>query len=356
MARGLVLACVVVLLASGVRHPNARQGDGVARGVQTLTSVGGLPPEVVGVYRDASVFQQVLSGHYLVFDRRAHAVYGVDAGKTTTWKLVDIGEEPGRVLDPSAFDSEPGGSFVVADAPGGRERIQVFSVSGRRLGGFTLPGRSAPRITLDNIVLSGAGSLQYTGASLLMSQPETGALMTEFGLGGTPTRSIGALRRTGHEADVDLHLALNTGLPVVNPRGGFYFIFQAGLPVFRKYDRDGRLLFERHIEGIELDQAIAALPTVWPRRPGDGRDRDLPLVTPMVRAAAADSHGNLWIALVRPYTYVFDADGNKMRVVQFKGAGLISPSSLFFTASGRLLATPGCYEFAAASSARTPGP
>lgn len=323
--------------------------------VEVLSSVGGLPPEIVGVYRDAAAFQQVSSGQYLVFDRRAHAVYGVDAGKTTTWKLVDIGQEPGRVLDPSAFDAEPGGSFVVADAPGGRERIQVFSVGGRRLGGFTLPGRSAPRITLDNIVLSGAGSLQYTGTSLLMSQPETGALVTEFGLGGTPTRSIGTLRRTGHEADADLHLALNAGLAVVNPRGGFYFVFQAGIPLFRKYDRDGRLLFERHIEGTELDQAIAALPTIWPRRPGDGRDRDLPLVTPMVRAAAADALGDLWIALVQPYTYVFDAEGNKARIVQFKGAGLLSPSSLFFTASGRLLVTPGCYEFApGAAAARQP--
>jgi len=319
--------------------------------VEVLTSVGGLPPELVGVYRDPAGFQQVLSGQYLVFDRRAHAVFGVDAAKTTTWKLVDIGEEPGRVLDPSAFDAEPGGSFAVADAPGGRERVQVFTVSGRQLGGFTLPGRLAPRITLDNIVLSGAGSLQYTGTSLLMSQPETGALVTEFGLGGRPTRSIGALRRTGHEADRDLHLALNAGLPIVNPRGGFYYVFQAGVPMFRKYDREGRLLFERHIEGIELDQAIAALPTVWPQRPGQGRERDLPLVNPMVRAAAADAQGNLWIALVQPYTYVFDADGNKARVVQFRGAGPVSPSSLFFTASGRLLVTPGCYEFAATGPA-----
>jgi hypothetical protein len=314
--------------------------------VETLASVGGLPPEIVGVYRDPAVFQQVSSGQYLVFDRRAHAVYGVDAAKTTTWKLVDIGQEPGRVLDPLAFDAEPGGSFVVADAPGGRERVQVFTVSGRQLGGFTLPGRSAPRITLDNIVLSGAGSLQYTGTSLLMSQPETGSLLTEFGLGGTPTRSIGALRRTGHEADPDLHLALNAGLPIVNPLGGFYYVFQAGVPMFRKYDQEGRLLFERHIEGIELDRAIAALPTVWPRRPGQGRDRDLPLVVPMVRAAAADAAGNLWVALVQPYTYVYDADGNKARVVQFRGAGVISPSSLFFSASGRLLVAPGCYEFA----------
>jgi hypothetical protein len=195
-------------------------------------------------------------------------------------------------------------------------------------------------------VLSGVGSLQYTGASLLMSQPETGSLMTEFGLGGTPTRSIGALRRTGHEADLDLHLALNAGLPIVNPRGGFYYVFQAGIPMFRKYDREGRLLFERHIEGIELDGTIAALPTVWPRRPGEGRNRDLPLVVPMVRAAAADAAGNLWITLVQPYTYVYDADGNKARVVQFRGAGVISPSSLFFSASGRLLVAPGCYEFA----------
>jgi len=254
--------------------------------VVVLTSVGGLPPEIVGVYREPAVFQQVSSGQYLVFDRRAHAVFGVDAGKTTTWKLVDIGEEPGRVLDPSAFDAEPGGSFVVADAPGGRERIQVFTSSGRRLGGFTLPGRSAPRITLDNIVLSGIGSLQYTGTSLLMSQPETGSLMTEFGLGGTPTRSIGVLRPTAHETDADVHLALNAGLPLVNPRGGYYYVFQAGIPMFRKYDREGRLLFERHIEGVELDRAIAALPTVWPRRPGEGRDRDLPLVAPMVRAGS----------------------------------------------------------------------
>ena len=314
--------------------------------VEVLSSIGGLPPEIVGVYREAAVFQQVSSGQYLVFDRRAHAVFGVDAGKTTTWKLVDIGQEPGRVLDPSAFDAEPGGSFVVADAPGGRERVQVFTSSGRQLGGFTLPGRSAPRITLDNVVLSGTGSLQYTGTSLLMSQPETGALMTEFALGGTPTRSIGVLRRTGHEADEDLHLALNAGLPIVNPRGGFYYVFQAGIPMFRKYDGQGRLLFERHIEGLELDPSIAALPTVWPRRPGGGRERDVPLVTPMVRAAAADAQGNLWIALVQPYTYVYDADGNKVRVVQFKGAGVVSPSSLFFTAAGRLLVTPGCFEFA----------
>ena len=347
MANRLIVASAAAILAAASAAPVTSGAGTSAPAAEVLSSIGGLPPEIVGVYRDAAAFQQVSSGQYLVFDRRAHAVFGVDAGKTTTWKLVDIGQEPGRVLDPSAFDAEPGGSFVVADAPGGWERVQVFAPGGRQLGGFTLPGRPAPRITFDNIVLSGTGSLQYTGTSLLMSQPETGALITEFGLGGTPTRSIGALRRTGHEADEDLHLALNAGLPLVNPRGGFYYVFQAGVPMFRKYDGQGRLIFERHVEGVELDRSIAALPTVWPRRPGGARERELPLVTPMVRAAAADAQGNLWIALVQPYTYVYDPDGDKARVVQFKGAGVLAPSSLFFTASGRLLVTPGCFEFAA---------
>jgi len=318
--------------------------------VEVISSVGGLPPDIVGVYREPAAFQQVTSGQYLVFDRRAHAVYGVDAAKTTTWKLVEIGEEAGRLLDPVAFDSEPGGSFVVADAPGGRERIQVFSVTGRRLGGFTLPGRSEVRITLGSVVLSGIGSLQYTGTSLLMSQPETGSLMTEFGLAGTPTRSIGALRPTGHEQDPDLHLAMNAGLPLIEPAGGFYFVFQSGVPMFRKYDRQGRLLFERHIEGIELDPLMAALPTMWPRRPDEGARRDLPLVTPAVRTAAVDPAGNLWIAFVQPYAYVYDGDGNKTRVVQFRGAGIIAPASLFFTAANRVIVAPGCYEFRTAGA------
>jgi hypothetical protein len=178
-----------------------------------------------------------------------------------------------------------------------------------------------------------------------MSQPETGSLMTEFGLAGTPTRSIGALRQTGHEQDPDLHLAMNAGLPLIDPTGGFFFVFQAGVPMFRKYDRPGRLLFERHIEGIELDPLIAALPTVWPRRPDEGARRDLPLVTPAVRTAAVDSAGNLWIALVQPYTYVYDGDGIRTRVVQFRGAGTVAPASLFFTAANRVIVAPGCYEF-----------
>jgi hypothetical protein len=42
---------------------------------------------------------------------------------------------------------------------------------------------------------------------------------------------------------------------------------------------------------------------------------------------------------------VYDAQGDKVRTLQFRAAGIISPTSLSFTRSGRLLTTPGCYEF-----------
>ena len=77
---------------------------------------------------------------------------------------MNIGGEPGRIIDPTAFAVAPDGTFVVADAPGQPERIQIFTPAGFRIGGFVLTGRSRPRVMIDNIVLSGIGSLQYTGA------------------------------------------------------------------------------------------------------------------------------------------------------------------------------------------------
>jgi len=192
-------------------------------------------------------------------------------------------------------------------------------------------------------VLSGIGSLQYTGTSILMSQPETGALITEYELSGGVHRTIGRLRRTAHEEDAELHLALNSGIPLVDPAGGFFFVFQTGEPVFQKYDAAGQLVFERRVQGREIDALVAGLPATWPRRQtGAG---ELPLVTPTIRTAAVDRDGQLWIAFTVPYTYVFDRDGDKVRTVQFRGAGIMTPSSFFFTTNNKILVTPGLYEF-----------
>ena len=311
--------------------------------VDVLRSTGALPAHIAGAFLNPLAFQQTDDGRFFVFDRRAHAVYAIadDAAR----KVIEVGQEKGRVLDPTAFDIDPSdGSFVVADAPGGRQRIQIFTSSGSQLGGFTLPGRQVPRVTFGNVVLNGIGSLQFTGRTVILNQPETGSLATELAFNGSPVRAFGQLRATGHEADRDLHLAFNSGLPLVDPTGGFYFVFQAGVPVFRKYDGRGTLLFERHIEGPEVDEYLRTLPTSWPRQRSETGDV-IPLVPPAVTTAGVDRGGRLWVSLVGSVTYVYDTVGDKIRVVQFKGANTLTPTSLFFSKTGRVLVTPGCYIF-----------
>ena len=311
--------------------------------VEILQSVGGLPPHVAGAFEEPLNFQQGPDGTYYVFDRRAHTVHSVERARTTSRKMVEIGQEPGRILQPTAFALGPDGTFVVADVARNRQRVQRFSAGGQRLSGFDLPGQPAALIVLGAIMLNGVGSIQHGGDALLISHPESGALFTEYTFSGFATRSLGRLRPTGFEADRQLHVAMNAGLPLVDPTGGYYYVFVTGRPMFRKYDAQGTLLFERHIEGRELDPFLDAQPTVWPTR--RVQDREVPLVNPAIRTAAVDRLGRLWISLAVPFTYVYDPTGDKVRTLQFRGAGVISPTSLFFTAAGRLLVTPGCYEF-----------
>ena len=134
-------------------------------------------------------------------------------------------------------------------------------------------------MVVDNLVLNGAGSVQFAGTRLLLSHPESGVLVTAYTPVGYPTRTFGRLRPTGFEADRELHLAHNAGVPLTDPTGGFYFVFLTGRPLFRKYDGGGTLVFERHIEGVEMDSLLDTQPTVWPRRRVD--DREVPFVTPV---------------------------------------------------------------------------
>ena len=318
-------------------HPDA------ALRVEILRSTGGLPPHIVGTYEDAINFQQDASGTYFVFDRRGHTVHTVDANKTMTRKLLEIGQEDGRVIQPTGFDIASDGRFVVADVPRAQQRVQTFDRTGQLRTGFFLPGAPAARVIFGTLMLNGAGSVQHAGETLLISHPEGGALFTEYSPGGVAQRSIGRLRATGFEDDRDVHIAMNAGLPLVDPTGGFYFVFITGKPILRKYSAKGTLVFERHIEGREIDVVLENQPTQWPRR--RVQDREVPLVTPVVRAARVSPSGELWVSLGVPYTYVYSTDGDKIRTVQFSAAGITSPTSLFFSRSGRLLVTPGCYEF-----------
>jgi hypothetical protein len=327
----------VVLLAA----PLAAGQRPAREAVEILDAVGGLPAHIAGRFSDPVAFARTAGGESIVLDRRRHTVYGIDRDQRRVRTIIEVGGETGKVLQPAALSLAPGDLFAIADAPGGLERIQYFSLEGHGIGGFYLPTRVAPRLVVGSLVMNGVGSLQFTGETFLINRPETGTLIDELDNQGHVVRRVGTLRPTGHEADRDVHVALNIAVPLRDPQGGYYVVFRAGLPMFRKYDAAGELVFERHIEGVELDAGIRGLPNEWPRRePGH-----FPLVSPLVRTAAVDPEGRLWISLMEPYTYVYDQRGDKVRTVQFRGARVVAANSLFFAGRDRLLITPGCYEF-----------
>jgi hypothetical protein len=308
--------------------------------IEERRSSGSLPAHLAASFEEIAGCRLSPAGEYLIFDRRAHAVYTVAKGADVARRIVQIGSETGRIIRPTAFDSADDGSFVVADAPGDSQRVQFFSPTGSTLGGFTMPGRGVPQISLGELMLSGLGTLEYTGQTVLISQPELGSLVVEYLPTGTPLRTFGDLRSTGQEQDSQVHAALNLGVTVTIPKGGYYFVFLSGVPMFRKYDGAGKLVFERHIEGLEVDPYIQKIPTTWPRRRGE-----IPIVPATVRTAAVDREGNLWISMAAPVTYVYDPFGDKRHTIQFRAAGIIGPTSFFFTRDRNVLVTPGCYIF-----------
>jgi hypothetical protein len=311
--------------------------------VDVLSPIASLPTRLVATFQTPQAFAETTTGEQLVLDAGAHALYAVDPTRTRSRRIVQVGAEPGRILQPHAFALGPNDIVAIADSPGPFDRVQYFGSDGLYINGFYVPNRGGTRLSVGSVVLNGIGSLQFTGRTFLFNTPESGALITEVGLDGVPLRTIGLPRATGQPENPALDAVLNVGMPLVDPTGGFYFVFQTGVPMFRKYDASGRLLFERHIEGIELDDAVGALPTVWPARPEAEGVR--PFAPSLVRTASVDRSGRLWVALTVPYTYVYDGQGDKVRTVQFQGTGVLTPTSLYFAKGDRVLVTPGCYEF-----------
>jgi hypothetical protein len=209
--------------------------------VEVLTPARSLSAELAAQVPQPIGFVRADSGPYLILDRHAHTLFRMDPAWTAVRKLVEVGFGQGSLIEPGALAVNAGDVIAVADAPGGKHRIQFFTANGDVLGGFFVPATVSARLVSDRLVLNGVGSMQFKGTSFLINHPEAGGLIQELDMQGRIVRQIGELRATGYESDRALHLAFNTGLPLVDPAGGFFFVFQAGVPAFRKYDAAGTL-------------------------------------------------------------------------------------------------------------------
>ena len=175
IVRGLTaMAAAAAALAASAGNPGA---------VETLRSVAAVPPHIVGALAEPAAFAAIPNGELVVFDRRGHTLVAVDREMRAARPIVQIGGEPGRILQPFGFDVDSQGLLIVGDAPDRQERIQVFTATGSRLAGFWLPHRDEPRIQFEGIALNGVSSLHATPRqTVLLSMPHTGALFAEYRL------------------------------------------------------------------------------------------------------------------------------------------------------------------------------
>jgi hypothetical protein len=311
------------------------------RTVEVFEPVHAVAAHVVHSFEQPSIFVQTREGHYLVLDHRAHTVHRLAAGATVARPMLGIGPEPGRVLRPTTMALGDNDVLAVLDGPGRYQRVQFFTTDGRLIGGYFLPDSAPAGLVAAGQTIGSTGMLALDGSSVWINVPAWGALMSALDISGSAVRHVGQLRPTGFESNRALHEALNAGIPVVDPQGGLYFVFQAGVPVLRRYDAKGTLVFERHIEGVEVDPIIQRLPNTWLAR----EDGSRPLPAPVVRTAALDRRGDLWVLLQTGHVYVYDRSGEKRRVLAFAVPGGTIPVSLSFTSNGRVLVGPGGYEF-----------
>ena len=120
-------------------------------------------------------------------------------------------------------------------------------------------------MTIGNLMLNGAGSIQHTGSTLLISHPESGSLFTEYLRAATRSAASAAAAYRIRGRSTAAHRD-ERRLPLVDPTGGSSTSSSRALRSSARYDSTGTLIFERHIEGRELDDYLAVQPKRWPRR------------------------------------------------------------------------------------------
>lgn len=242
-----------------------------------------------------------------------------------------IGSGPGRLFHPGYLDVGGDGTVFVED--GGNERIVKFDQSGHYTGEFR--------------VNAFQGMAVDTQDHLYLGQPEEGSLITVYSSAGTRLRSFGQLKKYSeiygesfHDKDSSYNVALNR-VRLATDKDGYLYVSFMITPLIQKYAPDGTLMFERRLEGPEIDRLMDA---IQKRRyiatKSDGVDVRIIALDPVIDPA----NGNIMVPLVDGSIYVTDREGNKVSLLRpawaNRGDGTFRPFVAGLGANGEFMATP----------------
>lgn len=297
------------------------------------------PPNTSGVIYE-QVFKNIpftaydlasYHGKYFLTDIDGNRILIVNERMELERDFGRIGSGPGRLFHPGYLDVGPDGTVFVEDS--GNERIVKFDQGGNYLGELRLPAHLGLAVGAQN--------------ELYLGDPYEGHLVSVYSSSGQKLRSFGQLKKYSDvygpafsDKDAPYTIAFNRVRLSTDKEGNVYVSFML-TPLIQKYRPDGTLLFERRLEGSEIDQLMDAIQkTKYISTRGDGADARIVALDPVIDPA----NGNLMVPLVDGSIYVADREGKKIALLRPGWTspgnnGLFRPFVAALGAKGELLIT-----------------
>jgi hypothetical protein len=240
-------AAVALLAAAGCAHP-AAQGRGI-----TLVEADTVVSASSGLIAQAADLAVDERGRVYVLDAMYSRVLVVPPGGAP-YTLGRRGEGPGELAVPAALAV---GTDSIRVADRGNGRVVVLTRAGRQARAFPIP----PDAQGADVGLAAGGWAAFATygirdsslARVTAPDGRPGAALGRAVGGGSGVWDFTAMKREIRRGRVPAELR-NRALPVPDEEGGAWLVFPATAAV-QRYDRAGRLLWERRVDAPEIVRA-----------------------------------------------------------------------------------------------------
>ncbi|MFL6212476.1 MAG: hypothetical protein ACJ74J_01135 [Blastocatellia bacterium] len=312
MSKYLFAGLALVVLVIGISHVNA----------------GKRQPALLTLYSPERVFPSSVFIKDALVSANREAVCLLDNTGKVSFSDQQNGASKSvytHMDSPNAMAMDANGILYIAD-----ERANQIAIVGAN--GELIGKRSFPHPHSLAVLESG---------KIVVASPYKDSLLHIINAEGALLNSFGRLKMFD-QSNTEQNAALNKGKVVVDAQGSIYYVSQLALvPTIQKFNKRGKLLWERVINGeavdFQLDMANRFLPKKSPDMVGNIH---------IITSATIDAKtNNLWISMNGSarmgVVYEYDSAGNKLREFSF-----VSDAGEQITAIRHIVvATPWVYLF-----------